>query len=69
MMAVFLDLVALSFAYNVSGIRFVSFLVAVFLSPRMSQKPIFCTGCVFHADILDRVFFSYQYFRQGSIFV
>ena len=23
----------------------------------------------FHADILDRVCFSYQYFRQGSIFV
>ena len=35
----------------------------------MSQKPIFYTGCVFHADILDRVCFSYQYFRQGSIFV
>ena len=29
MMAVFQDFVALSFAYNVSGIRFVSFLVAV----------------------------------------
>ena len=38
-------------------------------SPRMSQKPIFYTGCVFHADFLDRVCFSYQYFRQGSIFV
>ena len=35
----------------------------------MSQKPIFYTGCVFHADILDRVYFSYEYFRQGSIFV
>ena len=46
-----------------------SFLVAVCLPPRMSQKPIFYTGCVFHADILDRVCFSYQYFRQGSIFV
>ena len=33
------------------------------------KKPIFYTGCVFHADILDRVCFSYQYFRQGSIFV
>ena len=35
----------------------------------MSQKPIFYTGCVFHADILDRVCFSYQYFRQSSILV
>ena len=59
MMAVFSDFVALRFAYSVSDIRFVSFLVAVCLPPRMSQKPIFYTGCVFHAEILDRVCFSY----------
>ena len=59
MMAVFKDFVALRFAYDVSDIRFVSFLVAVCLPSRMSQKPIFYTGYVFHADIFDRVCFSY----------
>ena len=51
------------------SIRFVSFLVAVCLPPKMSQKRTFYTRCVSHADILDRVCFSYQYFRQGSTFV
>ena len=53
-----------------TSIRFVSFLVAVCLLPhKMSQRRTFYTRCVFHADILNRLCLSYQYFRQGSIFV
>ena len=37
-------------------VKIVSFLVAVCLPPRMSQKPIFLC---FHADIFDRVCSSY----------
>ena len=34
-----------------------SILLAVCLAPKMSQKRIFYTGCVFHTNILDRVVF------------
>ena len=40
----------------------------VCLPPKMSQKQIFYTGCVFHADILDRVvFLCSENFRQGWV--
>ena len=40
-----------------TSLRFVSFLVAVCLPPKMSQKRILYTGCIFHTNILDRVVF------------
>ena len=43
-----------------TSIRFVSFLVAVCLPPKMNQKRVFYTGCVFRTDNLDRVGFEHQ---------